>query len=402
MKSTSFLSRLYTLFFAEDDAASKRLRLWQQYLIIFLLFFATRAVAYSVIHARGGDYLANDPSNYIAMATYFEQHHAPPAEDNQSYRQFAGLSLLMWPTNLLVGNMILSGLIVSAGGSILSVFLFHHLFRDFRLSLMFTIFLPWWIAANYTIVSEGAAMACFLVGVWALRDHPDNALLLILGLLVAGFSVVIRQTALFYVYPFIFLYALLQPGQGLAKAVLYSVIAIVPFAAYLAWNWVNIHMLFPQLRMQQETTAIFLSELHHPQWYGSSNITWPFRSLIVGTLDPEQNFWKKLSSDFSVLVALVAVVAMCARAAADKGKAVFPLHTAIAVALFCHVGFHLCVGNVAGFKWQDRYMSQINPLIDYALFFNQPLRTPWIICAALGGTLFAAATGNGGHFLFFK
>jgi hypothetical protein len=298
--------------------------------------------------------------------------------------------------------MILSGFIVSDAGTILSVFLFHHLFRDLRLSLMFTIFLPWWIAANYTIVSEGAAMACFLVGIWALRDHANNTILLILGLLIAGFSVVIRQTALFYVYPFVFLYTFLQPGQGPFKAILYSLVTVIPFAAYLSWNWFNIHMLFPQLRMQEETTAIFLSEVRHPQWYGSSSINWPFHSLIVGTFDPGQNFWKKISSNFSVVVALVAVVALFARAISDKGKPAFPLHAAMAVALLGHVAFHICVGNVNGFRAEDRYMSQINPLIDYALFFHRPLRTPWIILAAAGGTLFAAATGNGGHFLFFK
>jgi hypothetical protein len=402
MNAASPASFLYRLFFAPGAPEEKKLSLPAQYLCLLLLFIVTRLLAVWGFEMRHVDWLANDPGGYVATANYIAQHGYQPTEYSPIYRQFAGLSILMVVANFFIGNMVVAGYVVVVFCGLASIALIQYLFDDFRLSVIFTVFLPFCITTTSTIFSEAPTVLCFLCGLWVLRDFRDRPAILALGVLVAGYALVIRQSALFSTLPFLFVFAWQTPGGNFWRAMKISALALVPFVIYLSWNWLTIHQLFPQYRLQQLTFAAELASNPNPAHYSHRMYDIPFRSLIAGLTDPSERISKRASEIFSTAVAFIALGCLTGTAWREKGRPRGVLALAFFAGMLPYVFFLLSLGGNFGYKWMERHLSEINPMIDWALFYHRPLRWPWIFLLIVMGVVFAMATGQGGHFGIFK
>jgi len=298
--------------------------------------------------------------------------------------------------------MVTAGYVVVGVSAVGALFLLQYLFDDFRLSLVATVFLPFFITTSCTIFSEPSTMLCFLLGVWALRDFRDRPLVLGLGLWVAGYAVVIRQPALLTTMPFIFIYAWRAPGGGFWKATGYCTVAGVPLLLYLAWDWFTIHEFFPQYPLQHENLLKEIASTRDPSHYVARMYDWPFHSLINGVTDPGERPWKKLSEIATTIIGLVALgrLARIAWTLRREERGLLPL--AFLAGMVPYFLLLLCLGGNFGYKWMERHLSEINPIIDWTLFYHRPLRWGWIALLVVAGVIFAIGTGAGGHFGPFK
>jgi hypothetical protein len=398
---TALLS-LKALFFAPNSPEEKQLSLPAKYALILALFVVTRLVTVWGFHERQVDWLANDPGGYVATANYVAQHGYMPTEDNIIYRQYAGISLLMIVVNLLVGNMVTSGYIVVTVCAIASLFFIQYLFDDFRLSLISVVFLPYWITTTSTIFSESPTVLCFLIALWALRDLQARPLLLGLMMIIAGYALVIRQNAGLFVIPFIFIMGLKYPGGSFLRACVLVALAGITITIYLLWNWLTIHQLFPQVKLHRESLLAEIAAHPDPARYSPTMFDVPFHSLVAGLTDPSERIGKRLSVAATLLVVFSALGCLIAVIRREKFSRTGVLALAFTAALLVHLLFLVSLGGDYGYKWLDRHLSQINPIIDWALFYHRPLRWIWIALLTLLGVIFAISTGIGGPFLIFK
>ena len=299
-----YRSIFYQILFAEDAPEERKLSFPVKYLIIFVFF----ALIHHVVTAwgfayRGVDWLAEDPGGYVATAHYIAQHGYMPTENLVIYRQFAGLSLMMVVANLAIGNMVISGYVVVIACALASLTLTQYLFCNFRLSLISCVFLPYWITTTCTIFSEAPTVLCFLIGLWALRDFCEHPVLLLLAMLIAGFSLVIRQNAFFFILPFIFIMGWKCRNGNFLQAVILCSVAMLPILIYLSWNWITIHELFPQLNQQRESLLGERALHPNPSRYSATMLDVPFRRLWGSCdRDPSRNesenvsaYWQALS-----------------------------------------------------------------------------------------------------------
>jgi hypothetical protein len=393
---------LYKLLFASDAPEERKLSTPVKYLLILALFAATRLVTVWGFECRQVDWLTNDPGGYVATANYVAQHGYMPTEDKIIYRQFAGLSLLMIAANLFIGNMVISGYVVVTVCAIASLFLIQYLFDDFRLSLISCVFLPYWITTTSTIFSESPTVLCFLIGLWALRDLQARPVLLCAAMFAAGYCLVIRQTAGLFVIPFLFVLGWKWPGGGFLRAVGLVSVAMLPIALYLTWNWFTIHELFPQIKLHRESLLANLAQHADPSRYSPTMFDVPFHSLFAGLTDPSERMGKKLSVAATVVIVFIALLCLLREIHRERWNQRGILAAAFTVALLIHALFLVTLGGDFGYKWLDRHLSQINPIIDWALFYQRPLRWTWIALLVVAGVIFAISTGIGSHFGIFK
>jgi hypothetical protein len=376
--------------------------------MLVLAFAVTRLVALWGFEVRGVDWLhvgpvyVADPAGFVATANYIAQHGVIPTEDNPQYRQFAGLSLLMILPNFVIHNMVWSGYFVVTVSALLCLLLIQYLFDDFRLSLISCVFLPYCITTTCTIFAEAPTMLCFLVGLWVLRDFRERPAILCLGLFIAGYCLVLRQSAGFFVIPFLFILARQSPGGTTLAAIKVTAVALLPILLYLLWNWLTIHELFPQLKLHREAFLEELKVAHNHGRYSTTMFDFPFHSLIAGLTDPHERVGKRLSILLTVVAVFAAFGMLCRTVKREGMNPRGALALAFAVALGVHMIFHFSLGGVFGYKWLDRHFSQLNPIIDWALFYGRNLRWPWIAFLAVSGVIFAIGTGPGAHYLIFK
>jgi len=391
-----------SILFAPDAPEERRLSTPAKYALILLLFAVTRLVTVWGFEMRGVDWLANDPGGYVATANYIAAHGYMPTEDQIIYRQYAGISLMMIPLNLLVGNMVISGYIIVTVCAIASLFLIQYLFGDFRLSLISTVFLPYWITTTSTIFSEAPTQLCFLVGLWAFLRGQERPVLFLLAIFFAGYALVVRQNAGLFVMLFIFIMGWKYRGGSFLRACGLAAVAMIPIAIYLTWNWLTIHQLFPQTKLHLESLRAEVAAHPDPARYSTTLFDYPFHGLIAGLTDPSERIFKRLSVVATLLVVAAALGCLVNVIRREKFKPTGVLAIAFTAALLVHLLFLVSIGGDYGYKWLDRHLSQLNPVIDWALFYHRPLRWVWIAFLTIAGVIFAISTGIGRPFLIFK
>jgi hypothetical protein len=355
-------------------------------LLAILLFVATRAAVLAMYAARHYDPLTSDPSNYLIIADFIREYGHLPTVLATENRQFPGLALMIAGVTPLVGSTVVAGYAVSWLSSIGSLLLFQALFRNFRLTLFYVVFVPSWVASSAMIMSEGATFLLMLVTVWALHrtsSLPRRLLLLFL----AGFVLVVRGTAVLFLVPFVAAWWWDNERRvfGSRRLGAYAVAAFgIPFA-YLAWNWLTIGELFPQARSQ---LLYFIQTADGG--YPLSLLAWPGQSLMHGLGIATIPLAKKLSVVCSLLLGLgVGLRYLC-----DGTVVARDLARPFAFATFAHLCFHLCIGGSFGFSSFDRYVSHIDPLLAKGVAGERRLRWIWIIVATGVGVLFAGLTGH--------
>lgn len=398
----TLVSTAGSFLFAPDAPEERRLSTPAKYALILLFFVVTRLVTIWGFEHRHVDWLANDPGGYVATANYIAQHGCMPTEDKIIYRQYAGISLMMIPLNLLVGNMVTSGYIVVGFCAIASLFLIQYLFDDFRLSLLSVIFLPYWITTTSTIFSEAPTELCFLAGLWAFLRGQNRPILFILAIIFAGYALVVRQNAGIFVIPFIFIMAWQFRRDLFLRACGLVALAGIPIIIYLLWNWFTIHQLFPQTKLHLESLRAEVALHPDPSRYSTTLFDYPFHSLYAGLTDPSERIFKRLSVVATLLIVFTAIGSLIATIRRDKLNPTGIMAIAFLAALLVHFLFLVSLGGDYGYKWLDRHLSQANPIIDWALFYHRPLRWIWIALLTIAGVIFAISTGVGTPFLIFK
>jgi len=285
--------RLSRLFFCTAAERNTGLSRTACYLLPILVFGLARLLTMATLDHRGIDPLKTDAQGYVATARYVVAHGHLPDIDDQLYRQFPGLSFLIIPAYALLHDYTLAGEAVTALSGLACIVLVQYLFDDVRLSVLSAVFLPWAIIAGVGIASEWPTCLCFLLGLWAMRDARRWSPLYILGLLAAGYSLVLRPSALFLIMPFLALWAWREPRGGLRHAVTVMAVASMPYLAALGWNWLSIRQLFPEQPLQQELLQIYRREAAHPECYSWHLLGLPGQSLLGAWPTRQQNWQKK-------------------------------------------------------------------------------------------------------------
>ncbi len=393
-QAAALLSRLLFTGSRRPDPA-----FWTGFAWAALLFVATRAAVLGLYSLRHFDVLQSDPGNYIAIADYLTQHGHLPSGPEIAWRQFPGLALLMALVNPLVGNMERTGYLVSWACSLGSVLLFHRLFRDFRLTLLYVVFVPSWVACSTLIMSEGLTFLLLLTAVWALcRESRLGPRLLLLA--VAGFALVARNTALFFLLSLVLAWWWSAERDRPRRLILYLLALGALPGLYLAWNLAAVGTPFPQKAGQETYFAFTASE-----GYPTSMLAAPGRSLLHGLGLASVPLAKKLSVVASLLLAgwvVVRFLILKPRAGTpDEGQV---LRHAFGWATLAHTLFHLCLGGSFGFSSLDRYISHAQPALALGLApdpeSGRRIRLVWIALLALVGILFAGLTGHAPVTLF--
>jgi hypothetical protein len=383
-KLSDYLGRV---FFVGKDSAAVEPDFWVAIIWAILLFVATRTAVLILFAARHYDILISDPSNYVTIADFIRQHGRLPNSAAIANRQFPGLALIMAAVTPLVGNTVAAGFLISWLSSIGSLIMFHTLFRNFRLTLFYVVFVPSWVASSTIIMSEGLTFLLMLTAIWAL--HRESALYRRLSLLfIAGFVLVVRNTAVFFMVPFLTIWWWEQERQrfGWVRLFAYGVATAALPLAYLAWNWGTLGELFPQQRSQLAYFVLMASG-----GYPKHLLAWPGQSLIHGFGLGGIPIAKKLSVICSLFLCIGIILRYYFCAA---GVVARDLARPFAAASLAHLLFHLCIGSSFGFSSFDRYVSDIDPLLAKGVAGERQLRWFWIAVAALVGILFAGLTGH--------
>lgn len=144
-------------------------------LLAALFFVATRLVVFELYTLRHYNMLQADPGDYVSAAVYITNHGRLPNDATIESRVFPGLPIVMSAVNGLVGNMVLTGYLVSWLSALGSIFLFHKIFRNFRSTLLYTTFVPSWLMTSTLIMSEGLTFLLMLTAIWAFRERALSA-----------------------------------------------------------------------------------------------------------------------------------------------------------------------------------------------------------------------------------
>jgi hypothetical protein len=389
------LLALRSIFFAPDAPENRRLPVWSKYALLLLLFAFTRTATMAIFDVRQVDDV--DCTGYIATANYIVAHGHIPAEHDQRYRQFPGLSMLMAAVYTVVRDMTVSGYVVVLLSAASALVLVQYLFDDFRLSVLFVCFFPWWITTTSEILSEGPVTLCVALGYWAMRDARPWSALYVLGLVAAGYGIIIRQTAVFLILPLVAVMVFRQGRNDWRGAFAAIAVALLPLALYFTWNWLSIGQLMPQSALQKE----FMQQADqiNPARYPSRMFDLPGRSLLNGLTDPWQPVGKKAMIALALALTLTAGVRLALTARASWNNTTGITATAFAAALAVYLAFHLCIGGFSGYRALDRYLSQLAIIINYGLFYRVQLRWPWIALICAFFLVYAFFTDIGHHSL---
>jgi hypothetical protein len=359
-------------------------------LLAAMLFVATRFAVFELFALRHYNALQADPGDYVWAATYIADHGRLPNDGSVESRVFPGLPIVMSVINPVIGNMVFTGYLVSWLSSLGSIFLFHKVFGNFRLTLFFTTFVPYWLMTSTLIMSEGLTFLLMLTAIWAFHEEALRRRLLLLAF--AGSVLVVRNTAVFFLAPFLIASWWRRRDSWVQLLAYGGACALLPLG-YLAWTGATLHEFFPQQRGQ---LAFFLETAGD---YPGRLLTWPGQSLLHGLGLAGVPLGKKLS----VLSSLVLLVAVTIRYFAwgeqsDIRGHADCTHEGLAqpfgYACAAHLLFHLCIGGSFGFSSFDRYVSQVDPLIVRGIAGDRQLRWAWIGVATVVGVLFAGLTGH--------
>ena len=121
----------------------------------------------------------------------------------------------------------------------------------------------------------------------------------------------------------------------------------------------------------------------------------PFMSLWDGLTQPNGLFTKKVSIVIAVGTTIVAIGFLIYRSRNEPQSANRNLAVAFAIGAICHTVFYASFGGNFGYRWIDRHLCEIDPLIVWGLFYRQPLRWIWISAITVAAILMAINAGPG-------
>lgn len=385
------------LLLAEEDSelAKVSTQTWQ-YLFLALLFLLTRIIV-AYIHSVNGQGLMDGAGN-LALAEYIKAHGKLPLSEGFG-RFFPGVPILIVGIDSYINQITVSGFIVVWTTALLAVLLFHYLFKDFRMSVIHTVFLPAWLSNTATILGEGTAICGYLLFLVAMRQRRFSPLQIFL-FLISGYALICRPTIALLIFPFLLISTLSLKDKSRYSYLIFSSLLLPSlFLVYLFWAHSTTGALFPQLELQQKTFEYHSARSNG--YYPEQTLTWPGYSLILGFFDASYvSALKKAINLVHVLIALVAaanLIVACRYATAGARNKAYYLP--FAVSFFVVLLFTLMIGGPFGHTQFYRYLAtHMNPIIIFALFERYHLRWPWIIALVALNTVAASFTGSVGPF----
>jgi hypothetical protein len=245
---------------------------------IALLFLGTRAAVLAVFWLRGRDFPFMDAAGYVGQAAWLAAHGSLVIPDADGARFFHGMPLLVSLAGRLTGEFLWTGLLVNTAAGLGAALLFYRNVARLDWSLWQVCLLPGWVSMTATFHSE-AGLWCFaLLGLTALRlEIPDRPRRLLL--VVAGYALACRPTAVFILAPLLAPWLLRSPrawrtalADGLALGVLPLLLAV--------WTWTETGRLFPQSAWQAREFAQWSA--HYGGGFPTGVFAWPGQSFLAG------------------------------------------------------------------------------------------------------------------------
>jgi hypothetical protein len=355
--------------------------------VIVLFFAATRALVAYAFHLRGLSLPASDGRAYVMIAEYLAEHGRLPTEGRHEWRQFPGLSYLILAVSMVLGDKVLSGFVVHFAGGLGALLFFQWRYGSLRLTLLLAIFLPSWISAN--IMTEGLSMLLLLLAIEVFQRLRHDGWAMV-GALVAGYGLVVRETMVLCLMPIALAGLLRQETRAdqwwfLVRGLVFG----LPLMLQLLWAKATTGVIHPNAEAQLAYT-ISQSRGYFPERL----LTFPGHSLLLGLTDPKANLLKSASvvAHLAVTVMALLVAWRRSRVAAGAERA---LLASVAAGIGLHLAFHLCVGGPWGYNTLDRYLAQISPLLLIAVWGLGELRWRWLLPLAVVCLLYASNTGAG-------
>lgn len=278
MSLGSVRTRLRETFFLSETEHTDDLGPWP-IAVCLAIFVITRSLTLLVFRLRHVPLVMSDSANYVTIARFIQSNGVLPFGPSRFNRQFPGLPFLMVAVDHLFHDLELSGYVVAWGGSIASIALFHAMFRNSRLTTVYTLFVPSWIATSSRIMSEGLTFLLLLLAVRGLRSQNQRTQLMLL--LISGYALVVRNAAIAFLFPFVVAWSLANRPVSVPKLLMRLVAVGAASAGYLAYNYATIGILTPQT----ESTKLFFIE-QAGAYYPHDVLTWPGHSLYLGLIRP--------------------------------------------------------------------------------------------------------------------
>jgi hypothetical protein len=378
-------SVLATLLFVPEGLPRREPSYWQASALAGLLFVVTRAIVIGIFAVRHFDLLTADPGDYLDLADFLAHHGHLSTGTDSANSHFPGLSILIALLSFVTRNSAVAGFLVSWSASIGSILLFHALFRNFRSTLLYVMFVPAWVAPSALIMTEGLTFLLMLTAIWAVNREKRFSSRLIL-LFLSGFVVVVRNTSLFFLVPFLAVWWWQQERKNGLRLLAYAAATSALPLAYVCWNLSTVGVVFPQLPAQEAYFASTVGE-----GYPGQLLTWPGLSLIHGFALGGVSIFKKLSVGLSLLVCVGVGIRYWRYSNSVPPRELAP---PFAASTFAHLIFHLCIGGEFGFSSFDRYIADVNPVLVNGIAGQRRIRWLWLLLATVVGVLFAGLSGH--------
>ncbi len=245
--------------------------------LIALLYLVSRVVVLIAFHFRGRAFPFMDSYGYMLQAKWLAAQGSLLIPDEAGGRFFHGMPLLVSLLGRATGEFVWTGLALNALMGVGAVLLFYRNVARLDWGVWHALLFPAWVATTSTLHSEAGQWFFCLLALTAFRLRvPDRMRRLML--MVAGYAVVCRPTAVFILVPMLGV-SMMSPGRSWRKVVADAwAMAVFPLLM-AAWALGETRQVFPEAVWQAKEFA---------RWsrvYGGFPHTifaWPGQSLIDG------------------------------------------------------------------------------------------------------------------------
>jgi len=224
-----------------------------------------------------------DSGYYYAQADWLARNASLIVPENAGARYFHGMPLLVSVIGRLTGEFAWTGSSLNLLAGFGAALLFYRNFPRRGWGICHALLLPAWVSTTAVLQSEAGMWAFALLALTALRMETIDRTRRLL-LVVGGYALACRPTAVFILGPMLVVAWLLPPRpswrtcclDGLAVGVFPSILAI--------WTWLDTGHVFPQSQWQAQTFAAW--NIIYGGGFPPTVFTWPGHSFIVGLFHP--------------------------------------------------------------------------------------------------------------------
>jgi len=366
---------------------------------IIVLVLLSRLIVLCAFEWRGGHFPYLDGSLYAAAAAHVWSEGTAPDGHDQGGRLGVGVPLLVAAVHALApfASFERIGLVLSLSALLAACAVFHRLTAWPLAALVFGLGFPGWVICTSGLASESLSTLLLLVGAWALSSRPPRATW-VSALLLSGYSIVCRPTAIMTALPWLALAPMGADGRigsNLVRRFWAGVLFATPMVLVLLWTMASTGEWFPSGRLQQDVFQAW-ADRHAAAGYPPRTFTWPGHSIWVGVFQERPVAWKPLALTIAHLGLALWAWSSFWRARVGSNQGTADSHRLVLSITF-GVGllFILSIGSWFGYSMFYRYLStQLQPLLALGMAYR--LRAhPWGVAAFCIASTALACLGSG-------